>query len=172
MTDENPYEAPESIRPRSPRAGRFELASRGLRLLGAILDGLAVGVVQVPILLGLGFLDFGNLGAQQAVGVLVLMWLIGLGTFLLVQGWLLPRGQTVGKLMFGMRIVDIRTNEPPGFGRVFGMRYLPTMFLSSIPLIGPVVGLVDALMIFRADRRCLHDLIASTRVIEVSARKR
>jgi uncharacterized RDD family membrane protein YckC len=32
-------------------------------------------------------------------------------------------------------------------------------------MIGPVLALVDVLLIFRNDRRCGHDLIAGTRVV-------
>jgi uncharacterized RDD family membrane protein YckC len=30
----------------------------------------------------------------------------------------------------------------------------------------PLYAIVDALFIFRGDRRCIHDMIAGTRVIE------
>lgn len=37
--------------------------------------------------------------------------------------------------------------------------------ISAIPLAGAAFGLVDILFIFRADRRCIHDLIAGTHVV-------
>ena len=37
---------------------------------------------------------------------------------------------------------------------------------SMVPMLGGFASLVDALCIFREDRRCIHDLIAGTRVIE------
>jgi hypothetical protein len=39
--------------------------------------------------------------------------------------------------------------------------------MGAIPFVGNFVGLVDALMIFGEDHRCLHDRIAGTRVISV-----
>ncbi|MEA2700447.1 MAG: hypothetical protein QOI66_4718, partial [Myxococcales bacterium] len=39
--------------------------------------------------------------------------------------------------------------------------------ISAIPYLGGLYALVDALFIFRDDRRCIHDLIAGTRVIAV-----
>jgi uncharacterized RDD family membrane protein YckC len=36
-----------------------------------------------------------------------------------------------------------------------------------IPIFGLFFVLADTLMIFRADRRCLHDLMAGTRVVKV-----
>ena len=32
--------------------------------------------------------------------------------------------------------------------------------------VGQIVGIVDSIFIFRKDKRCLHDLIADTRVIK------
>jgi uncharacterized RDD family membrane protein YckC len=32
-------------------------------------------------------------------------------------------------------------------------------------MVGNFVGILDALFIFRSDRRCIHDLIAATRVV-------
>ena len=37
--------------------------------------------------------------------------------------------------------------------------------ISIIPVIGSLVGLIDALLIFRDNRRCLHDNIADTMVV-------
>jgi hypothetical protein len=38
--------------------------------------------------------------------------------------------------------------------------------VSAVPVVGPVLVLADALWIFRADRRCLHDRIADTVVVD------
>jgi hypothetical protein len=35
-----------------------------------------------------------------------------------------------------------------------------------IPFLGNFIALVDALAIFTSERRCLHDLVANTKVIE------
>jgi uncharacterized RDD family membrane protein YckC len=40
--------------------------------------------------------------------------------------------------------------------------------LAQVPGIN-LVMLVDPLLIFRSDRRCLHDLLAGTQVIQVPA---
>ena len=45
------------------------------------------------------------------------------------------------------------------------MRYFPVQLVGNIPFIGPLLGIVNVLLIFRADRRCGHDLIAGTRVV-------
>jgi uncharacterized RDD family membrane protein YckC len=70
-------------------------------------------------------------------------------------------GWSIGKRLLGIRIVDLR-GQRVGLSRIFWMRmFLP--FLAQ-QLCG-LVSLVDALMIFARDRRCLHDHMAGTIVI-------
>jgi hypothetical protein len=42
--------------------------------------------------------------------------------------------------------------------------------IGNLPCIGFFYALADILFIFRDDRRCIHDLIASTTVIDISNR--
>ena len=88
--------------------------------------------------------------------------------FLLIHGYLLMKhGQTVGKWLTGIRIADL-DGGIPSFGRVVGLRYLPTSVASVIPVVGSIYPLVDVLFIFRSDRRCIHDLLAGTQVVKVT----
>jgi uncharacterized RDD family membrane protein YckC len=90
---------------------------------------------------------------------------VGFVLFLVIHGTLLlRRGQTVGKALLGVRIVrSDGTRATPGQLAVrYGVGYLLTIVMP----VGQVYGLVDALMIFRASRRCLHDLIADTIVVK------
>lgn len=150
-----------------PASGEGQLAGRGTRLGGAIIDGL--------ILLGLWWLVsvltpwniFSPQMAEAGFLALIAMQLLGLLLFAAVNGYLLmTRGQTVGKKLLGMRIVrpDGSAATP---GRIIGLRYAVGWLLSALPIVGMVFALVDCLMIFRADRRCLHDLIADTIVVKV-----
>ena len=147
--------------------GEAQLAGRGARLAGAIIDGV--------ILLGLWWVVglvtpwniFSPKLAEAGFMALIGMQLLGLLLFALVNGYLLmTRGQTVGKLLLGMRIV-----RPDGSAatpvRLIGLRYGVGWLLSAIPMVGMVYALVDCLMIFRADRRCVHDLIADTIVVRI-----
>ncbi len=47
------------------------------------------------------------------------------------------------------------------------MRYFLPTLISQVPFIGGIFGLVNALFIFGAERRCLHDRLAGTRVVDV-----
>lgn len=85
--------------------------------------------------------------------------------FCVLHGWLLAkRGQTVGKAVLKMRIVR-RDGSPAGLGRLLGLRYGVGFVVASIPAVGWLYGVVDALFIFNNERRCLHDLIADTIVV-------
>ena len=87
--------------------------------------------------------------------------------FLILNGYLLfKRGQTIGKVVVKTRIVDLNGNIP-SFGKLIVLRYLIFALVSSlIPIIGPFVGL-EVFLIFFKERRCLHDYIAGTRVVDV-----
>jgi len=70
------------------------------------------------------------------------------------------RGQTVGKMVFRVRVVS-RDGGPLSFGQS-ALRHLGS-WLSAV-----ILGLGYLLAGFRADKRALHDLIAGTRVEHVT----
>jgi uncharacterized RDD family membrane protein YckC len=49
--------------------------------------------------------------------------------------------------------------------RAFLLRGTLPFMVEQIPLVGLLFWLVDSCFIFREDQRCLHDLVAGTRVI-------
>ena len=60
----------------------------------------------------------------------------------------------------------VRTDgSPASLGRQIGLRYIVNAIPGAIPMVGSVYGLVDILFIFRGDRRCIHDMIADTKVV-------
>ncbi|MCG5220104.1 RDD family protein [Streptosporangium sp. KLBMP 9127] len=74
-------------------------------------------------------------------------------------------GQTVGKRLCGLMVVS-KTGEKPGWGGA-AVRALVYPASSALPFAGPVFTLVTMLWIFFDPRkRCLHDLIAGTVVID------
>ena len=110
-------------------------------------------------LLGDGFLS--GIVSQVGGGIL------GIGGFLLINGYLLAtQGRTVGKLVMKTRIVSRETGELVPFAPLVLKRYLWLWLLAMIPYIGGVVGLIDSVLIFRANHACLHDDFAGTRVIK------
>jgi uncharacterized RDD family membrane protein YckC len=96
-----------------------------------------------------------------AVGLGLLPMIIVLGWTAL---WLHQHGQTIAKRLFNIRIVR-SDGSRCSLLRVIFARWLPMAVLGAIPLVGPVMTLIDPLFIFRSDYRCLHDLIADTIVV-------
>lgn len=143
------------------------LAGRGTRLLAAIVDGLllaglAWALAKVPSFTAL--LETKDVGF---FGLNLITPLAGYALFLLVQGWgLVQRGQTVGKMICGIRIVRTDGTRADAF-RLLGLRY-GVGYLTTVNLaVSSLYGIVDSLLIFRESRQCLHDTIADTKVIKL-----
>jgi len=132
---------------------RQALASRESRLRAKLIDFIVyAGAIIVA--------STGFAGSVQ-LGVLLLS-VAGL-VIPIVQIALLARdGQTIGKKIVDIRIVSAKTGKNAGFGSNVVMRAWVNFLLGVIPF----YWLVDVLFIFRDDQRCIHDLIASTRVVE------
>ncbi|PTT78586.1 hypothetical protein DBR42_23250 [Pelomonas sp. HMWF004] len=92
---------------------------------------------------------------------------LGVPIFLLIQAWpLVTRGQTVGKMLLKLRIVRTDGSHADAW-RLLGLRYGIGMLTGVNTGIAIVYSLIDALLIFRASRQCLHDTIADTKVIKL-----
>ena len=74
-------------------------------------------------------------------------------------------GQTVGKKAMGIRIVLYENGKLPGMVNGWVLRWLVPFAIGFVPYIGGLFGLVDILFIFGEEKRCIHDLIASTKVV-------
>lgn len=154
-------------------------ASRWLRLPAALVDGLLKTLCYLPITIPLVRVVFAQALSgeprtfgeiQQITSDVVTAHLPSalpfLGLLMLVQLVLLAwRGQSVGKLLLHLRIVRQDDGTAPGVYRAFLLRGTLPFMLEQIPVAGFVFWVVDSCFIFRADRRCLHDLIAGTKVV-------
>ena len=143
-----------------------KLASRWKRLGGSLMDGLISSVIIFPFMFITGVFQRALRGQEmtieQHITLVIFSWVI----FLILNGYLLAnRGQTIGKVVVKTKIVDLDGNIP-SFGKLLFLRYLVIGLVSQIPIFGGFVGLVNALFIFGKERRCLHDYIAGTRVVE------
>lgn len=151
-----------------PVVERPESASRGQRFAARLVD-VVIGVVAVLLGAFLALAIFGPfedgfkgfVGRNDRGAVVIFAAFLALS---LVTIWLLSvRGQTLGKMLLRIRIVRSDTGGRAGFFRAFVGRDVVAVLLGVIPL----VGLIDLLLIFREDCRCLHDHIAGTVVIAV-----
>lgn len=117
---------------------------------------------------------FGAFGGATAVlfGVSTNTSVLGFSLlWLTVNSVLLAnRGQTLGKLLFRIKVVDLRTGLPGGF-RVVLLRYLLLWLLGGLcsgiswQIVFLLAYVADSLYIFSEDRRCLHDWLARTIVV-------
>jgi uncharacterized RDD family membrane protein YckC len=154
----NPYAAPGADLDTGLAGDTQTLAGRGGRLAASILDGLVLGFVPGVILVVAGI----GKGPDAAPNPLAMgvagLFLLGVAIY---QIWsLATKGQTLGKKWLGIKIVKL-DGSPISFGSAVVMRALVPGLLGIVP----GFGLVDILFIFRDDRRCIHDLIAATKVV-------
>lgn len=165
MEPHNPYAAPAAALTDTPSPGEQVLADRGMRLVAATIDTILLIAILVPIMFVGGY--FTLIMAGQAPGFLTqVTWAaISFGIFALLQGYPLSQaGQTWGKKMMKMKVVDL-DGRKPDLVHLLGLRIGTTQLISLVPFLGPFYGIVNVLFIFGEDRRCLHDMIAGTRVV-------
>lgn len=155
----NPYRPPEAdleFQPLQP-----ELAERSQRFFAAMLDGLLLMGIYVMLLSSDD--PMATVDSQQMVMEQVAMIMV----YFAINGYLLIRyGQSIGKRLLNIRIVDI-SGKPATFTQIIGIRELLFMGLTSLPTMGLLIAVIDVLLIFKQDRRCMHDLFAGTKVIRV-----
>ena len=164
MDEHNPYAVPAAT-VADISESEHRLAGRGERLGAAIIDGLVQMAILLPAMFVSGYFSGILQGVQPSVGMQLLWQAISMALFVAIQGYPLAQdGQTWGKKLLKMKIVDLAGNKPD-FLRMIGLRYGVGYAIVLIPVIGTLYVLVDALFIFREDRRCIHDLIAGTRVV-------
>ena len=144
-----------------PIIGNKVLAGRGERWLAKFLDGL-IGFLP-PLIIA--FIVMAASGESKDTPTSTgLFWLVFLAIGIVQAYYLTTQGQTIAKKWLKIRIVDAETHELAGFAKSVLLRSI----LNAVFCLVPLYGLVDALFIFREDRRCVHDLLAGTIVVYAS----
>jgi uncharacterized RDD family membrane protein YckC len=151
-----------------------EKATRGARFGAAFIDGLLFGLPFLPSYLSavpavMHQTRPGALAIWVAIAAtggrfyfaLIAALCVAAVTAVLVY----KNGQTIGKKLLKIKVVR-KDGSRATFGRIFGLRYLLNSLITFIPLIGPLYALVDILFIFGTAKRCCHDYIADTIVVE------
>ena len=147
-----------------------ELASLKVRFLAALIDGAIQLVVAFLLVLILqdAISGMGEAASEIVFDIIIfLSWVAIHGKF--IQG----NGQTLGKRILGIKMVQM-DGADAGFARLVlyrtGSLYLVYIIVSLFglpPTLSMMFGLADVLFIFSKERRCLHDLIAGTKVVKV-----
>jgi uncharacterized RDD family membrane protein YckC len=158
-------------RPAVPAPSREELAGLGRRTLAALVDAVFVGglaVLGLLVLLGSGVFGGGN-GAGGAI-VAALTFVVGYAAIALLYApaalvWL--RGQTLGKLVVGIRVVRADRRAIGFWWAVYREVVVKGLLLGvAASLTGGLAYLGNALYAL-ADgrRRMLHDLLVESYVV-------
>lgn len=155
-------------------------AALGKRFWAFIIDGMCMGIALIMIMQAMGLLEPASSTDVQAAQVELQARVNALSgsqktflaispfiAFFVLHGFLLQQyGQTIGKRMMGIAIVTM-DNQKPAFLLLIVQRYLSQWVMGMVPVIGIFLRLVDILAIYRADKRCIHDHIARTKVIDL-----
>ncbi len=136
-----PAEAWAAHGPSGPRA------SFGRRLVAYLIDAILIGIV--------GGVLVTIFGTEIGYG---LDLLIGIAYFGYLEGG--PKGQTLGKMALGIRVIDFSSGGPIGYGRGV-VRYLGRIVSGIVCLLGYLWMLWDK------EKQTWHDKIATTVVVPV-----
>jgi uncharacterized RDD family membrane protein YckC len=123
-------------------------ASFGLRLVAAIIDGVILNIVSLVLYVVLK-------SAGSGLGLI-----LGLAYFTYFEGS--PSGQTPGKRVMGIRVIDFRTGGALGYGKAL-LRWVGRIVSTIVCLLGYLWMLWDN------ERQTWHDKIAETVVVPTSA---
>jgi uncharacterized RDD family membrane protein YckC len=133
------------------------LATRSQRFLASLLDNVFAVAACAPAAIVAAVLD----ASEDMVAVALVA---GFVLFTIYQSVLIARsGQSLAKKLLKIRIVR-QDGSVPGFVQGVMVRYWLMTMMSAVC---NLVGLIDALLIFREDQRTLHDHMAGTNVIQV-----
>jgi uncharacterized RDD family membrane protein YckC len=153
------------------------LATIGQRILGTVIDNVLTLVSMSPLFSHLnlaamseqsGSMDgmaalMGNVPDMSLIVTLLL--LLGIATAQTVL--IIRKGQSIGKLILGTRIVDEQSGLRPNAMNTFVLRSFVVGLLYNLPVIGMFILLADFIMMLTSDQRIsLHDKLAKTRVVE------
>jgi len=147
------------------------LASRGERFAAKTIDGVIGLIISFTALI---FIPFPIEMGMSEAEINAVIWPFILKTsvysvlaYLTVHGYTLYHdAQTVGKRFINIRIENCQGQKAP-FLKIIFFRYLPFAILPLVPVIGTFLAFANILFIFRKDRRCIHDHVAGTQVMQV-----
>ena len=169
----NPFQAPlvTDTSVYDPFGLQQNLASRGARFVGAIIDNLLFLMAFAPsIVIGVVTGEFNKAKDQQDETLSAIIGLVGIACMLgiTILQWTLisTSGQSIGKKVMGTKIVKLDGRLPGFLNGVVLRIWIVRLISMCFCYFQFIAVMIDGLFIFGAERRCLHDLIASTRVVK------
>lgn len=137
------------------------------RFIATCVDFLILPPLGLLVMLVTGLIE--DADAYVMPWFYLRIWGLLILSYLLLQGFpLFTRGQTVGKLLVGIKIVSLDGTPASAFNLC--TRTFVLISIALIPFPYNFLGLlliIDPLFIFGKDRRCLHDHIGQTKVVQL-----
>jgi len=124
-----------------PRAGFWR------RFAGALIDGILLSIVSGIIRAATSY----TTGSLVGLVVSIIYFTVLIGS---------PRGQTLGQMALGIRVIDFNTGGPIGYGRAF-IRWLVSLISAAVIFLGYLWMLWDK------EKQCWHDKAANDVVVPV-----
>jgi uncharacterized RDD family membrane protein YckC len=154
-------------RPR--RRQRVRLATRTSRLVAKIFDVMFLAGSFVPgLIIFFAARDGRRKDADLELAGILTMMLCYVGIIIYEAVLLSAHGQTLGKRIMRIRVVNYHSGDNPGFLGAIVLRIFVPFVIEAV--LGPlciIFLLADICFIFGDERRCLHDMLAGTTVVEV-----
>ena len=178
MSQENPYSAPNADVQQPPVynsiSGPHNYAPLGERFLGSFIDGLIMGViavlayvVMIQLLISESMENSGFVGKIAELDEIEATVIVLVMTTTCIGGqrpfWQ-RSSKSIGKKVMKTQIVNLDGTH----ANIVTIAFKRFLVISMLGL-APWVGIIDALLIFRKDRNCLHDDMAKTCVIRLAA---
>lgn len=166
----NPYAPPKAAVADAVENSVGSLATRMSRLKAAIIDTVLFGLAVAPLTFVYTKLTaMGADGTEGALGTTEIGAMLISAVALIVLTVLNIRyvqanGQSIGKRFVDIKVVR-KNGSRASLARIFWLRNVVNSIPGLLPFVGNFYALVDCLVIFRDDQRCIHDHIADTIVI-------
>src|SRR5438309_9787380 len=123
-------------------------ANFGERLVAALIDGVGLFIIQFVVGISLG-------GAGRGLGLI-----IDIAYFTYFEGS--PSGQTFGKRVMNIRVIDTNTGGSIGYGRA-AIRWL----MKIVSFLACLIGYLW--MLWDKEKQTWHDKVAGSFVVPTSA---
>ena len=172
----NPYAPPKSSVQGEQNDGVL-LASRWYRLFARLIDTMLVELISWQIMNWIvlhlleastdNYFRYGYFWFSSSPPFYI-SFLVSFGVIAALNTYLLAkRGQTIGKYLLKIRIVRYYSDEVPKVRFSLVIREGIMLGLNLFGYLGVCIALINLLLIFSNNRRCLHDYCAFTKVVRV-----
>jgi len=149
----------------APAAPATRYGGFWIRFVAAIIDGILVGIVVLPVRVMIGLLigAAGMAVSMPGIGVHIVKGIVG-GAIFFCAGWIYEAAMessskqaTVGKMALGLKVTDLEGRRL-FFARATGRHF--AKYVSNLTLL---IGYIMAG--FTERKQALHDMIAGTLVV-------